>query len=178
VLIQPLGASGVFGIKLSKFVDKRGSLTRIFDRVDELGKFNLGQASYVQNSGVGLLRGIHFQMSPDSETKLILCLSGQIFDVVVSLASVNLACPMVIENTIGEDCDYQGLLIPPGFAHGYMTLTSQSALVYFMDRDYVADSASGLLWSDPLLGIKWPHDPKIISLRDSSWPLITKQVQP
>jgi dTDP-4-dehydrorhamnose 3,5-epimerase len=77
-----------------------------------------------------------------------------------------------LEIVIGPLEPYIGLFIPAGCAHGYLTLESNSTLIYFMDNTYSADHSDGLLWSDPRLSINWPCKPVLISDRDSEWPLL------
>ena len=170
--ISQLDDSGLCGIRVTSITDERGSLTRYFDKIGELESFSTQQASVVFNSTSGILRGMHFQDPPSSESKLIFCLSGRVFDVVVDISSISSSNLKKFSFEIGPDCEFQGLFLPKGFAHGYLTLSEESLLLYFMDQSYDLELSRGFLWSDPVLDINWPKEPDTVSERDSSWPLI------
>lgn len=166
----PLEIDGVLGIVAESHTDSRGTLTRVWESNSVLQGFALNQASIVENPTEGTLRGIHFQLDPFSENKIVECVSGKIFDVVVDLRKDSSTYRRHLEIELGPLEPYMGLFIPAGCAHGYLTLESNSTLIYFMDNAYSADHSHGLLWSDPNLSINWPCKPVLISDRDSEWP--------
>jgi len=172
VQISELDDSGLCGIRVNSFTDERGSLTRYFDKIDNLKSFTTQQSSVVFNSQAGILRGMHFQAAPTSEAKIVFCLTGRVFDTVVNIASVFTDRLKKFSFELGPDCEYQGLLIPEGFAHGYLTLSNESLLLYFMNQSYDRELSRGFLWRDPVLNIEWPREPALLSPQDSSWPLI------
>ena len=165
----PLAIDGVFGIISESNIDSRGSLVRVWDQDSRLKTFNLVQSSFVLNPQRHTLRGLHFQSSPYSENKIVQCVSGKVFDVIVDLREESETFREHLEVILGPDETFIGVLIPVGCAHGYLTLEDNTSLIYFMDKEYFPESAQGLIWNDPLLSIKWPNQPKLISERDSKW---------
>lgn len=170
--LEPLNFAGVFGIKSSSSFDERGSFLRVWDSEHLSKQFALNQASVANNPEARTLRGLHFQRDPHTETKVVQCISGSVFDVIVDLRKDSSSYGKNLSIRIGSKEIYQGIVVPKGFAHGYLTLESNSSLLYFMDNPYVSDSAEGLVWNDPSLQIKWPYEPQIISDRDRSFPSI------
>lgn len=168
----PLEIDGVLGIIGDSHSDSRGTLTRVWESNPVFQDFALNQVSIVGNPTKGTLRGLHFQTDPFSETKIIECVSGKVFDVVVDLRKDSSTYGRHLDIELGPLEPYIGLLIPAGCAHGYLTLEPNSTLIYFMDKIYSVDHSDGLLWSDPKLSIKWPFKPVLISDRDTEWPLL------
>jgi dTDP-4-dehydrorhamnose 3,5-epimerase len=125
----------------------------------------------VNNPTRGTLRGLHFQKQPFTESKIIQCVSGKVFDVIVDIRKNSKNFLKKIEIEIGPNCKFQGLIIPKGFAHGYLTLSSNTSIVYFMDAPYSLEHARGLRWDDVSLEINWPIEPHIISKVDTNWPI-------
>lgn len=166
----PLQIKGSFGVELLEKFDERGSLTRIWESHTFLDKFSVNQISLVTNPTKHTLRGLHFQKAPFEESKLIYCISGRVFDVLVDLRVNSETYRQHLNLEIGPGLKHQGVQIPAGCAHGYLTLESNSTLLYFMDKEHDPQSASGIAWNDTSLGIKWPFDPSVLSNKDSSWP--------
>ena len=162
-----LGLAGIKGIVTEKNSDSRGSLIRIWDKEFGISEFNLTQASFVSNPERGTLRGLHFQSDPFSESKILYCVSGEIFDVVVDLRPNSPTYKKHLEVKLGLNREFMGLIIPAGFAHGYLTLETNSSLIYFMDTPFKKEYADGIHWEKNRLDIKWPFNPKVISQKDS-----------
>jgi dTDP-4-dehydrorhamnose 3,5-epimerase len=120
------------------------------------------------NPRAGTLRGLHLQLAPHEESKLVLCVSGAIYDVVVDLRpgssthrnwdAVELIAPEPL-----------AVFVPPGVAHGYLTTVDNSTVYYQISTAYEPTSALGARWDDPAFGISWPSEPVVISARDSSF---------
>lgn len=165
----PLAIDGVFGIISESNIDSRGFLVRTWDKYSLFDNFNLVQSSFVLNPQKNTLRGLHYQNYPHSENKVVQCVSGKVFDVIVDLRKNSETFREHLEVCLGPDETFIGVLIPVGCAHGYLTLEENTSLIYFMDKEYFPESAQGLLWDDPLLGINWPTQPDLISERDSKW---------
>ena len=156
------------------FLDERGSWSRFFDSELDLGSVELGfsQISISENPQKGTLRGLHFQVSPSSEFKCVSCIEGRIFDVIVN-----------IQPESGLYLDWYGLelsqeneltiVIPPGYAHGFITLEKNSKVLYAMDKPFDASAYFGLAWNDPKIGIAWPMNPLLISSKDSTLSFLT-----
>lgn len=170
MLFEPLGIDGVYGILSKPNVDPRGELRRVWDKHSVLADFKLCQASVVFNPTLGTLRGLHFQLEPFSEKKVVECLSGRAFDVIVDLRLDSPSYGNHVELLLGPGQNFLGAVVPAGCAHGYLTLEPETSLIYFMDKEYSPENASGLLWNDPKLSIKWPMNPTLLSAQDSTWP--------
>ena len=170
-----LDFDGLLGIKAPAHEDFRGSFQRLFE--SEVGGFNFPvmQASISRNPKALTFRGLHFQTPPASESKFIICISGKIQEVLVQLAKSSNYFLQSRTFLIGPEEKYQGLFVPAGFAHGYLTLSEDSNLVYFMDEPYQPLKANGIRWNDPMLGIDLIEKPRTISTQDMGWPLLEPQ---
>jgi dTDP-4-dehydrorhamnose 3,5-epimerase len=129
------------------------------------------QCSLSHNRLKGTVRGLHYQADPHGETKLVRCTRGAVWDVVVDVRDSSPTRFQWVALELNELAGAQ-LLIPPGFAHGFQTLSDSAEVSYFISTRYVADAARGLRWNDPRLGIDWPAPPTAISDRDAAFPLI------
>jgi len=167
--LVPLELQGVFGVSSTISNDNRGSFFRVFDAPLFEGKFSLSEGSVANNPIEKTLRGLHYQENPYAESKLIQCMTGQVFDVLVDIRKNSSSFGQHISLFLGPQEIYQGVFIPKGFAHGYITLAPNSTLLYFMDQPYIPDLARGIIWNDPALNIDWPCDPVIISDRDRTF---------
>lgn len=165
----PLELDGVLGIKSTVSRDERGSFLRVFDATTLADNFTLDQASIAVNPMARTLRGLHYQENPHAETKIIQCVTGRVFDVLVDIQKDSPSFGQHVSLLLGPSETYQGVFVAKGFAHGYLTLESDSTLLYFMDHPYVHESARGIVWDDPALQIGWPFEPVIISTRDKSF---------
>ena len=172
VYLEPIDLENVFTIRVDIKKDDRGTFTRIWEEEPILSEFKISQASVVRNPKAGTLRGLHFQSGSFSESKVIQCVTGRVFDVIVDLRKNSASYLRSFSIEIGPECNFQGLFIPKGFAHGYLTLLPKSTIVYFMDEPYSAVHSKGLKWDDPSLNIKWPGTPTLISTRDRNWPIL------
>jgi dTDP-4-dehydrorhamnose 3,5-epimerase len=128
----------------------------------------LSQCSVSFNVSKGTLRGLHYQAHPHGETKLVRCTMGAIFDVVVDVRPES---PTYTQWTAVEltATNRRMLYIPEGFAHGFQTLQDDTEVFYQMANDYVASAARGVRWNDPVFGITWPPDKRVISPRDQTY---------
>jgi dTDP-4-dehydrorhamnose 3,5-epimerase len=171
--------SGVWVLRSVDTEDERGSFARTFCA----GEFrahgidpHVEQCSRSRNSKPGTLRGLHLQTEPHGETKIVRCTRGEIFDVVVDLrrgsptfGGHHSEC-LSAENGIA-------LVMPPGVAHGFVTLTADSEVWYQMSAAYERDAAAGVRWDDPDLAIPWPSHMTAsftISARDSTLPSLQR----
>jgi dTDP-4-dehydrorhamnose 3,5-epimerase len=167
-----LNLEGVFGIISPTSFDERGSFLRVWDQKNLKKHIELNQGSVAMNPKPRTLRGLHLQTDPHAETKIIQCILGSVFDVVVDFREDSSTYGQYISIRLGPKETYQGIIVPKGFAHGYMTLDVNSTLLYFMDYPYVKESAKGIVWNDPALRIAWPYAPEVISDRDRNFPQI------
>jgi dTDP-4-dehydrorhamnose 3,5-epimerase len=160
----------VYRIVPDRHADARGFFGRVYCErtLDEWGLHSrYGQHSVSFNTATGTLRGLHLQRSPHAEVKLVQCLHGGVFDVVVDVRpeSANFGHWVGVELTAATG---EILYVPEGFAHGFLTLTDEATLHYCISVEYEPSAAAGLLWNDSDIGIAWPLTPHIISDRDRS----------
>lgn len=174
----PTKLDGVFHIEAEPATDDRGRFTRVYC-VDEFAaqgiKFRPVQSNLSQNISKGTLRGMHFQLDPHGEQKLVRCSRGRVFDVAVDLRPAS----QTYLQWVGQELSaiaMNALFIPEGFAQGFITLEDNTEITYLMGSAYVPDAASGVRWDDPALGIEWPIEPSSISERDLNWPAIEQDL--
>lgn len=167
-----LPLAGAWVIELERMYDERGFFARAFSD-DEFAR--RGLASRFVQSGIafnprrGTLRGMHFQVPPHGEVKLIRCTAGAVHDVIVDLrADSPTFCQWAAIELSGDN--RRTLYVPEGFAHGYVTLTDDAEMLYQMSVPHHAPAARGVRWNDPAFGIAWPLEPLVISERDASYP--------
>jgi dTDP-4-dehydrorhamnose 3,5-epimerase len=163
---------GALIIELEPSQDERGTFTRLWDR-DEFQRHGLpatiDQCSSAYNKAKGTLRGMHYQVAPHEETKVVICAAGAIHDVIVDLRAGSPtfrrwhAVELSADNGIA-------LYVPAGLAHGYLTLREHTSVHYLISGVYSPDHARGVRWNDPAFGIRWPNDARIISPRDRQYP--------
>ncbi len=129
----------------------------------------VAQTNLSHNAQKGTLRGMHYQAEPKPEPKLVSCTHGAIFDVAIDLRPESPGfCDWVgVELT---ESNGKSLFIPPGCAHGFLTLTDESRVNYLMGEFYTPDLARGVRWNDPAFRIEWPGEPEVISERDAGYP--------
>lgn len=129
------------------------------------------QFNHSFNKFKGTVRGMHFQNAPFAETKLIRCVKGSVYDVVVDLRKDSPTFLKTFEVEL-SDVNMLGILIPEGFAHGFQALEDNTSLIYHHTNYYTPNSEGGLRYDDPKLNLKWPLPPLNISSKDLSYNLI------
>lgn len=164
---------GAFIIELERHTDERGFFARSFcAREFEAHGLNptVAQCNLSYNHTKGTLRGMHFQVPPASETKLVRCTRGAIYDVIIDLRPDS---PTYLEHLAVELSAQTGraLYIPEMFAHGFQTLEDDTEVAYQMGEFYTPGYARGLRYDDPAFNIQWPLPVSIISEKDLAWPL-------
>jgi dTDP-4-dehydrorhamnose 3,5-epimerase len=163
---------GAFVIDLERHEDQRGFFARTYcQREFEAQKLN---ASFVQcsisfNKLKGTLRGMHYQVAPLEEAKLIRCTRGAIFDAIIDLRPNSRTFRHYFTLVLSEE-NRRSLYVPEGFAHGFQTLQHNSEVFYQMSQFYAPECARGVRWNDPAFGIEWPADERTIIERDQSYP--------
>lgn len=154
--------------------DPRGYFCRLFDATFFESKglpADFRQVSLSHNLGARTLRGMHFQRHPESEDKLVRCVRGRIWDVAVDLRPTSPTFRRWESFDLTER-NGMSVVIPKGFAHGFMTLEPDSSVLYQITPDYAPASAAGFRWDDPAVAIDWPHEPSVMSDRDAALPLL------
>jgi dTDP-4-dehydrorhamnose 3,5-epimerase len=168
------GLAGVFVIEPEPIRDDRGYFARIWSQEDFAREgievsWAQGNLGYSERSGT--LRGMHFQLPPHEEAKLVWCPQGELYDVVVDLRPDS----ATRYQWVGVELTAENRLmcyLPPGCAHGYQTLAHATELFYLTSHRYEPASATGVRWDDPVLDIRWPRKVEVISEQDRGWPLL------
>ncbi len=164
--------AGVFEIRSEPIADERGDFARSFcaEEFRDAGiNLEVVQTNISRNHRRGTLRGMHFQAEPTPDPKLVRCTRGRIFDVAVDVRPQS----STFCRWTGTELDpgqQNALFVPPGCAHGFLTLEDNCEIEYLMGAPFVADFARGVRWDDPAFAIDWPHVPVLMSDRDASYP--------
>jgi dTDP-4-dehydrorhamnose 3,5-epimerase len=163
---------GAYIIALEPRKDERGFFARSFCR-NEFEQRGLN--SYVAQSNIsfnfkrGILRGMHYQIAPHSEAKLVTCVAGSIYDVLIDLRKDSPTyCQWLAIELSARDRSM--LYVPEGFAHGFQTLEDDTTVFYQMFNFYEPAASRGVRWDDPAFAIQWPAAPQFMSPRDSVFP--------
>ena len=168
----PLPLSGAYEIHREPFPDDRGWFSRAFS-AEEFGALGLptvwAQCAGSLNRVQGTLRGLHYQVESAAEAKLLHCVRGQVFDVMVDLRPGSPTRGQ-IWHTILQEHDQRLIFIHEGFAHGYQSLTDGAEVFYQMSAPYRPELSGGIRWDDPRLAIPWPLPPTVLSPRDRDLP--------
>jgi dTDP-4-dehydrorhamnose 3,5-epimerase len=176
LIFHELPLVGAYLVELTPHKDDRGSFARMWCR-EEFAKQGLA-TDFVQgnasiNPDAGTLRGMHYQESPHGEVKLVRCLRGAIYDVIVDLRADS---PSYLD-WIGVELSpakLEMLYVPEGFGHGFVTLKPDSEVNYLVSAAYAPGAGRGVRYDDPALGIKWPITVARISGQDQGWPLLSE----
>jgi len=167
---NPTPIPGAYLIDLEKRGDDRGFFARVFCE-KEFGELDLStrfvQVNNSLSAEAGTLRGMHYQLAPHAETKLVRCIRGSLYDVILDLRpdsetfGQHFGAELSAENRRMMYC-------PKGFAHGFMTLQPDTEAFYFVDAFYAPDHERGVRWNDPKFAIEWPREPVVLSDKDAN----------
>ncbi|MEO1270587.1 MAG: dTDP-4-dehydrorhamnose 3,5-epimerase [Myxococcota bacterium] len=166
--------SDVLLLKPRVFRDDRGWFAEIWkqDRYTEAGIPQPFVQDNVSQSSRGVLRGLHMQLDPYAQGKLVTVLRGAVFDVAVDVRVGSPTFGAWVGHTLTED-DLNQVWVPPGFAHGFQALQDHTVVQYKCTAPYHKDSELGILWSDPTIGILWPlPEPPLLSRKDAEAPTL------
>lgn len=172
--IEPLKLSGACIVEPVVHGDHRGFFMESFNErlFKEHGiHFNFIQDNQSLSSEPGVLRGLHYQLNPKAQTKLIRVLTGAIYDVVVDIRRNSPTFGQWV-GVILSEYNKRQLLVPKGFAHGFCTLVPNTQVLYKVDEYYSPEHDRGILWNDPSLGIDWPTSNPILSDKDQRHPML------
>lgn len=158
-------------VKPEKFEDDRGYFARIWDsqKFLETGlsdKLIHCNTSFSKKKGT--MHGLHFQLPPYQEDKIIRCIKGSIFDVIIDLRDESTSYKKWYGITLSED-DLSLFYVPKGCAHGFVTLSDNSEVIYFNSQAFNEKFERGIRWDDKTFNIKWPIKPIFVSKKDSAW---------
>lgn len=167
---------GVWLIEPERREDERGFLARTFCE-QEFAARGLNtrwpQCNLTLTRRRGMIRGLHFQADPRPEIKLVRCVAGAVFDVVVDVRRGSPTFGSWEGFELSAD-NARALYVPAGFAHGFQCLTDNCQLYYHMSEFYVPELARGVRWNDPQVGIRWPLAEVELSARDRNLPLLSQ----
>ena len=162
---------GAFVIEIDRLTDERGFFARTWCSREfyEHGlPSDIKQSSTSFNKTKGTLRGMHFSSPPCKEGKLIRCTSGRMLDVIIDIRPDSPAFLRHIKIELSAELR-NAIYVPPGFAHGYQTLESNTEIHYMMTEEFKSGHADGFRWNDPAFAIEWPEEERVIIDRDSSY---------
>lgn len=154
--------------------DNRGFFMESFNQEMFIKKgidFNFIQDNQSLSSEPGVIRGLHYQLNPKAQTKIIRVLTGAIYDVIVDVRKSSPTFGKWVGIILSEH-NHRQLLVPKGFAHGFCTLVPNTQVLYKVDEYYSPENDRGILWNDPVLGIDWPTTKPILSDKDQHHPLL------
>lgn len=159
---------GSFILEIKKLEDERGFFGRYWcEKEFEAHRITAQpvQANVSFNKQKGTLRGMHYQMPPHEEAKLVRCTRGAIYDVIIDLRPASPTFLQWLAVELSED-NYKMVFVPENFAHGFITLKDKTEVSYLVSQFYTPNSANGIRWNDPFFKIEWPLKPHVISEKD------------
>jgi dTDP-4-dehydrorhamnose 3,5-epimerase len=168
--IKPAPLQDAFIIEPEPFKDDRGLFARVFcqnELEDILNGKSIVQINHSMTRQKGAIRGMHFQRPPKAEIKMVKCLHGSVFDVMIDVRQGS----STFLKWSGE------ILSAEGFAHGFQTVEEDCELLYFHTEFYSPEHEGGVRYNEPLLNISWPLEVTDISTRDQSHPLLSKDFE-
>lgn len=172
MIFEKTGLAGALVIEPERMADSRGFFARTFC-AREFAEHGLTerfvQSSISFNARAATLRGMHLQVAPHREAKLVRCTQGAIWDAIVDLRAGSATRMQWFGVELSAD-NRRALYVPEGFAHGFITLAPDTEVFYEMNEFFAPQAARGLRWNDPALGIAWPKHPEVIAERDASYP--------
>jgi dTDP-4-dehydrorhamnose 3,5-epimerase len=176
---EPLAVPDVVLVRATRRRDGRGFFQESY-RASAFAAAGI-DVSFVQDnlarSTRGVLRGLHYQLPPAAQGKLVGVVSGSVFDVAVDLRVGAPTYGRWVGRTLQADVP-ELLWIPPGFAHGYLVLSDMAEVAYMVTAEYAPELDRGVLWSDPAIGIEWPVEAPVVSAKDEAQPPLARADNP
>lgn len=172
MIFNPTPLAGAFTVAIEKRGDHRGFFARLFCTKEFTAhglECNFVQINNSLTGAKGTLRGMHYQLPPAAEVKVVRCIRGAIYDVIVDLRPDS----PTFRQSFGAELSSENrtmMYVPRGFAHGFLTLQIDSEVFYLVSAEYDPTAERGLRWDDPALSICWPMPIAEISEKDRSWP--------
>ena len=176
MIFTPTSLPGSFVVDLQPFTDERGWFARYFckesfSQIGHSGEWvQMNHSFSIQK---GTLRGLHYQLSPFREIKLVRCIAGSVFDVIIDLRKDSSTFLQWFGTELSAS-NKRSLYIPEGFAHGFQCLSGNCELLYHHSSAYHPGAEAGIRYNDPLIGIDWPLPVSVISKRDNEHPYLEK----
>ena len=166
--------AGAFLVEVDKLTDERGFFARAWSDTEFRDRGlnpQVAQANIGFSLRRGTLRGMHYQVEPHQEAKLVRCTKGRVFDVLIDLREGSSTRLQWLGAELTSE-EHNMIYVPEGCAHGYMTLTDDAEIFYQTSHAYVAHAARGVRYDDPAIAIEWPIEAQIVSDQDRRWPLL------
>lgn len=172
MLFKETPLKGAFTIELEKREDDRGFFARFFC-INEFERHGLPKTFVQINNSLstykGTLRGMHYQLAPKGETKVVRCVKGSLYDVILDLRPDSPTFGQSFGAILSAE-NRRMMLVPQGFAHGFLTMEDHSEALYLVSEFYSPELERGIRWNDPRFKIAWPVPPTIVSDKDSKHP--------
>jgi len=168
-----------FVLQAEPYVDHRGKFGRIYcqDELKQIGHYKqIVQINHSLTQKKGAIRGMHFQHPPKSEIKMVKCLRGSVFDVIVDLRRDSDTILQWYGDILSDD-NLKMMYVPEGFAHGFQTLEEDTELLYLHTEFYSPEHEGGVRYNDPRLNISWPLEVAEVSQKDQEYPLLSNDFQ-
>jgi dTDP-4-dehydrorhamnose 3,5-epimerase len=168
-----LAIPGVLLITPKVYADSRGRFIETYKHSD-FSKEGIGEYFVQDNysrSQKDVLRGLHYQNHPKAQGKLVRCIKGKIFDVCVDVRKNSPTYGKWVGQELSEESN-QSLYLPPGFAHGFLSMSDMAEIVYKCTEEYSPECERGIIWNDPMLNIQWPASSPLLSDKDKKHPLL------
>ncbi len=164
---------GAYTIELEEHGDERGFFARTWCKKEFMTQgltSNIVQANIAFTKKKGTIRGMHYQIAPNEEAKLMRCIKGAIYDVIIDLRPESSTYKQWLGVELSSE-NRKMFYVPEGFAHGYQSLTDNVETLYMVSEFYSPDSERAIRWNDPAFSIKWPiNEDLTISDKDRNWP--------
>ncbi len=172
MIFHEVEIEGAYWIEPEKLADERGFFARSFCRTEfEEHGLNpkVAQCNISGNLRAGTLRGMHAQLSPYQEAKLVRCTRGSLFDVILDLRPESSTYLRHFGLELSA-LNHRMMYVPEGVYHGFITLVDDTEVFYQISQEYVAKAGDGVRWNDPVFGIEWPREVVVINERDANYP--------
>jgi len=180
VEVAQTGIPGLVVIQPKVFTDNRGFFLETYSRQAFAAAgldYDFVQDNHARSVRKGVLRGLHFQRPPSAQAKLVWAIRGAVFDVAVDLRRGSPTYGRWYGIELSAD-NFSRLMIPRGFAHGYVTLTEEAEFMYKVDAPYAPSDDAGIAWNDPDIAVRWPVTDPILSAKDTVQPLLSQMESP
>ena len=168
-----------FVLEAEPYVDHRGQFGRIYcqDKLKQIGHHKqIVQVNHSLTRKSGAIRGMHFQYPPKAEIKMVKCLRGSVFDVIVDLRWDSDTLLQWFGEILSDD-NLKMMYVPEGFAHGFQTLEENTELLYLHTEFYSPEHEGGVRYDDPILSIAWPSKATEVSEKDQQYPLLSEDFE-